>query len=857
MGRPTKKLLRWLAPLDETGKGLRFISVVGPAGIGKTTLAMELCKQLSCEPSEGHYNFQCKVMAKASRRANRNELLLRDIISQISDPAPAHSDKPQSMKLELLVSHASELLQDKRYFILIDDMYLRRKSEWEKIKAAFPDNNFGSRILITTRFPSIAWWCCSNSGGFVYMMKPLNKKDSQKLLLLKAFDSVDVSLPDDVKPFVNEFLMRCEGIPLFIVGMADCLKKQLQKQQHHNEQLQQEEDAKDGENPRARICGEEQPPQLPEQIQKALASTFDDIPYELRPLSLYMSMFPYGYRFDKDQLIMKWLCEDLTDDWDEWRNVDHADAEKYFSQLVDRNVLTMVAPSYKSDQDETEACQWHVNYFMQQFLASKAAETGFAFTSATVKLGEGHGNKIRVGRRISIHHQDPCLPSPFDIIDLYQTRSLAVSGRVSRIPLYKFSFVVLDLEGCDSLNDDDLLQVCRSKMFFLQYLSIRNTGVSKLPDEIEELCSLMMLDIRGTKIRQLPKQIAGLRSTLRTLLLGSDKEMRNAVEPATILPLDMLLLHRLSTLATIDLSEYSASFLEALGAMENLRVLAITLFSQQCSDRAYREALLSSIRKLKWLKSLTIHCGLGCSMEYLKALHDPPQDLEILKVTLGRFASVPEWICKLKYLSFIQITIFKQGTDDLKILSDLPKLHFLILGLDFIPEEAIVIESVGFLELQRFSVDCPVPWLTFRTGAMPKLTFLQIKFYAENSQTSVPSGIGSLTSLSEVALCYANSPNIKVTVRTMREQIAKHGNQIELFINGDQDCKVQVDDEEVANTVGTHGGMDVKTTRTDIQSEMKIGMDFGIEVQSINVNMRTTTDIQSEIEVEAEAESEA
>lgn len=115
MGRPTKKLLRWLAPLDETGKGLRFISVVGPAGIGKTTVAMELCKQLSCKPSEGHYNFQCKVMAKASRRANRNELLLRDIISQISDPAPAHSDKPQSMKLELLVSHASELLQDKRY----------------------------------------------------------------------------------------------------------------------------------------------------------------------------------------------------------------------------------------------------------------------------------------------------------------------------------------------------------------------------------------------------------------------------------------------------------------------------------------------------------------------------------------------------------------------------------------------------------------------------------------------------------------------------------------------------------------------------------------------------------------------
>ncbi|RCV38963.1 hypothetical protein SETIT_8G184900v2 [Setaria italica] len=799
--RPTKKLLRWLSPLEGTGKRLRIMSIVGPTGMGKTTLALELRKWISCQASGGHHYFQFNVMAQASRRADRNELLLRDILSQISDPAPAGAPEPtQSMPLELLVPLVSQRLQDKRYFILIDDMYMRRESDWEKIKGAFPDYNVGSRILITTRFPSIAWLCCSDSGGLVHVMKPLNKMDSKMLLLLKAFGSVDVMLPENVKLYADKTLMRCEGIPLFLSGMAECLKQQLQQQQQQQDQQHQEE-AEDEVHQRNGICSEEQVPQLPKQIEQALASTFDDIPYELRSLSLYMSMFPYGYKFDKDRPVMKWLCEDLTDDWDEWRNVEDADAEKYFFQLVDTNVITMMAASYKSNQDEAEASQWHVNHFMQQFLASKSAATGFAFTGATLNLeaasATGHGNKTRIRRRLAVHHSDPCLPSLFETIDLSQTRSLAVSGTISRIPFDKFNLVVLDLEGWENLEDDDLRQVCRSKMFFLQYLSVRNTQVKKLPDEIKELCSLMMLDLRGTQIRQLPKQIVGLRSTLRALLLGSEG-MINPIAPAGVQHL-----HMLSTLATIDLSEQPASFVEALGAMENLRVLAITWSFHQSSDGTYREALRSCVRKWKWLKSLTIHCGLGCSMEFLGVLPDPPQNLEQFKVTAGRFVTVPKWIRNLQFLSSVQITVCRQDTDDLKILGHLINLECLELRLDFIPEEAIVIESAGsFPELQRFSVDCPVPWLTFRTGAMRKLAYLQLKFLScpASSQTSVPSGIGSLQSLTEVALCYherySDSPNVKVIEKVVREAVADHDNQVDLFINGVQYYDVQAADEE-------------------------------------------------------------
>ena len=96
-------------------------------------------------------------------------------------------------------------------------------------------------------------------------------------------------------------------------------------------------------------------------------------------------------------------------------------------------------------------------------------------------------------------------------------------------------------------------------------------------------------------------------------------------------------------------------------------------------------------------------------MEFLGSVPNPPRGLKKFKVTAGRFVVVPQWINGLEFLSFMQITVCKLGSDDLSILKDLPSLKCLLLGLEFIPREAIVIENEGFNELTRFSVDCPVP----------------------------------------------------------------------------------------------------------------------------------------------------
>lgn len=119
--RPAKKLLRWLGPRSETGKRLRVMAIVGAAGIGKTTLAMELRNRLIRSDHSGGQQcyFQHNAMAQVSRGTDKHRLLLQDILSQISDPAePALSlDQSQPDAMALLVRLVSERLQRKRYLL--------------------------------------------------------------------------------------------------------------------------------------------------------------------------------------------------------------------------------------------------------------------------------------------------------------------------------------------------------------------------------------------------------------------------------------------------------------------------------------------------------------------------------------------------------------------------------------------------------------------------------------------------------------------------------------------------------------------------------------------------------------------
>ncbi|KAF8700214.1 hypothetical protein HU200_034591 [Digitaria exilis] len=334
---------------------------------------------------------------------------------------------------------------------------------------------------------------------------------------------------------------------------------------------------------------------------------FYDFPTGSYQVMMCMIMFPYGYKFEKERLVQKVMREtsmpysffaqiggadDCFEHMSYFVSKDQEGSRSYFSKLIHHDTITQVVEtSRRTNADKSEAWQWNFSPLQHQLLASKSAEMGFAFTSATLNLltaasataDNGNETTGRIARRLALHHDDPDIPSLLQNIDLSQTRSLKV-------------------------------------------LDASYTQLTELPFGYSEATELRRLGIRGTPIRQLmSKQILGLQHNLEALLFGGEG-----------LP---------------------ATFISALGELRRLRVLAITWSFHQSSDRDYCEALLSSIKKWKHLHSLTIHCGLGCSMEFLGSLSGPPEELAKFKVIAGRFAVVPNGSMALSFYLFIPVGI--------------------------------------------------------------------------------------------------------------------------------------------------------------------------------------------------------
>lgn len=170
MDGPREEIVKWL--MDEEQQ-LKVVSIDGFAGLGKTTLAMEVYRTIGGQ-------FQCKASTSVSRNLNLKKLIC-DLHSQVD---PGEHGRLEMMEVEQLVRRLRECLKDKRYLIIIDDWTI---SAWGLVKSVLAENNHCSRIITTTRITSVAESCCSGFNKQIYKIEPLDKINSQRLFLRRIF----------------------------------------------------------------------------------------------------------------------------------------------------------------------------------------------------------------------------------------------------------------------------------------------------------------------------------------------------------------------------------------------------------------------------------------------------------------------------------------------------------------------------------------------------------------------------------------------------------------------------------------------------------------------------------------------
>ncbi|CAM0953632.1 unnamed protein product [Alopecurus aequalis] len=713
---------------DEHDRKLKVFSILGFGGLGKTTMAMEVCRQLV-----GDFQHQALVsVSQAFDGGKDTEGLLLRILQQIE---PQNTSEMAAERL------LKELLNEKRYLIVIDDVWSLQA--WEAICIRLPKNNHGSRVIVTTRIETVAK-AASGSDASVHQMKPLIAEASEILFLKTVFGSMEKhTCPSKLKETMDKILKKCGGLPLAIVSIASLLASY---------------NSADSIEVWTRVSNSigfqmENHPTL-EGMRQLLSVSFDCLPHHLQACMLYLSIFPEDYVIEKVRLLYRWIAEGLVA---EKRGLTLFEiAKDYYNDLVSRSMIieherTTLDTLHPYGSWKVETCQVHD--MMLEVMVSKSVETNFVSLIGR-QYGEMSHGKVR---RLSIHGDCDTVKKVeqrrarhgIEAMELEHVRSLTTfqsEGGLSKLldRLVEFKLLrVLDLQDCRALQNKHMRYVCR--LYLLRFLSLRGTRISNMPNEIGDLEHLESLDVKNTAIAKLPQTVTKLTKLERLIAayqwnfpqgIGNMKALREVEH------------------AFIEGGKGIDAALE-IGELQQLQVLTLKV---DRGDIEFMRAVASSLKKLYSLRVLSLENQYSTPHQETKDIKEHISSLPPLlrsltfPVTISR---LPEWIPSLTHLVEFYAAVTDQSNEILDALCNLPNLQILILRLyHYAGQELLAGTTHNFPMLRSLNLFMSgenIESIGFGIGSMAKLEILELNLnFLKRSINFV--GIENLKNLKEFKL---------------------------------------------------------------------------------------------------------
>ncbi|CAN6334308.1 unnamed protein product [Urochloa humidicola] len=697
---------------------LKVVAIVGPGGVGKTTLARMVYQSVGGD-------FDCRAFVRVTRKPDMKRLL-RDILSQVRSHQPADACGVQEL-IDLIKEH----LRHKRYLIVMDDMCAT--SLWHSIRRAIPEGSSGSRIIITGHIEEVALTCCGYNPKHIFKINYLSMESSRVLFSTVAFGS-ECSCPNQV----NDIIEKCGGLPLIIVNIASLLSSFVERHQDAIPMVEQWNHINYSLRSNLRVNF------TPEVTKQALNLCYNNLPHHLKTCLLYLAIYPEDYTVLKDDLVKLWVTEGfvITAVGEQEQAMD--EAGKYFDELVQRR---MMQPVDISDNNEVLSCTLHS--MVLDLIANKSVEDNFIVVLDKYQGLIGLPEKVR---RLSLHFGNARHANAPEFISLSQVRLLAFFGFYKCMPpIEKFELVrvlVLQIWGDNCGTIVDLSGI--SKLHHLRHLKIVCDTIIDLPTQIHQLQYLMTIEIDAA-ISVVPSDIVDLPGLLHLLLpIEADMPDRIGDMPS------------LCTLGYFDLSKYSKDMVHSLGQLTNLQHLHLACSSATSIHlESNFNALGSILESLGKLKSVTVvprflykrslvpgHSALTMTWEDFSR---PPPFLQNLELSprICTFSSLPNWTRQLSKLSTLKIAVHKLEKIDVGVLEELSTLTILSLHVKNAPAERISFLKGKFPALKFFKFICSVPWLEFEEGTMPNLQKLHLGFNAHGAAAGghTPVGMRHLLSL--------------------------------------------------------------------------------------------------------------
>ncbi|KAG4403245.1 hypothetical protein GLYMA_01G065800v4 [Glycine max] len=600
----TDKIVDFLIGDASHLEDLSVYPIVGLSGLGKTTLAQLI---FNCERVVNHFELRIWVCVS-------EDFSLKRMTKAIIEATTGHAS--EDLDLEPLQRRLQDLLQRKRYLLVLDDVWDEVQENWQRLKSVLACGAKGASILVTTRLPKVA--------AIMGTMPPhelsmLSDNDCWELFKHRAFGPNEVEQVELVI-IGKEIVKKCRGVPLAAKALGGLLRFKRDEKEWIYVKESNLWSLPNNEN----------------SVMPALRLSYLNLPIKLRQCFAYCAIFPKDEIIKKQYLIELWMANGFISSNEILDAEDVGDG--VWNELYWRSFFQDIE---KDEFDKVTSFKMHdLVHDLAQFVAEEVCCITNDNGVTTLSKRSHHLSYYRwlsSERADSIQmHQVKSLRTYIlqPLLDIRRTWPLAYTDELSPHVLKCYSLRVLHCERRGKLSSSI------GHLKHLRYLNLSRGGFKTLPESLCKLWNLQILKLDYcVYLQNLPNNLTSL-TALQQLSL-------NDCFSISSLPPQIGKLTSLRNLSMCIVGKERGFLLEELGPLKLKGDLHIKHLERVKSVSDAKEANMSS-KKLNelWLSwDRNEVCELQENVEeILEVLQPDIQQLQSLGVVRYKGSHFPQWM---------------------------------------------------------------------------------------------------------------------------------------------------------------------------------------------------------------------